>query len=172
MLRVDDEELDVVRDGEGPRQAEYVLRSPWEVNKMNDVSTELPEFVFNMLIDQVFDFYGVDNNCFCIGMNGTRMVIEAVEDENDGYRSCLGCFRTSEVSKIFFRNPIARVKLTNYHRSGNEFGYGDVDAWQLVDVESGHVWLTVGTDHGDGYYPNFVFHYSVDESKTVECDDE
>jgi hypothetical protein len=38
--------------------------------------------------------------------------------------------------------------------------------WVLLDVDTGHVWLQVGTDHGDDYYPCYTFDYRIPGKKT------
>ena len=100
--------------------------------------------------NEEFDFYGVCNNEFKLG----DTVYEAVEDPDDGYRSYLGSIEVKNSDGIFFGMPLARVKAVavSDHR--------DLDGWEFVDVTDGHVWLRVGTDCGDSYYPYFVFEYS------------
>jgi hypothetical protein len=92
----------------------------------------------------------VDNNCFKLD----SVVYEAVEDEEDGYRSCLGCVETRDVeSKIFFRTPVARVVIEN----ANE---GSFEGYKLTDLHDGHEWLRFGTDNSDDWYPSFTFDYT------------
>lgn len=147
------------------------------------VPNRFADDIFKTLVNCEFDFYGVDGNCFCIGVNGARMVLEAVEDPSDGYRSYFSCFRTEEVGKIFFRAPIARVKLlagglstrTYSDRCADEPVSGaelheaqqNFSGWILKDVATGHTWLTVGTDYGDDYYPCFTFRYQPDTKNTL-----
>lgn len=52
-------------------------------------------------------FYGVDGYRFKIGRN----VFEAVEDESDGYRSCMAEVKAGEQNPkdIFFKRAIAKV---------------------------------------------------------------
>jgi hypothetical protein len=110
------------------------------------------------------DFYGVDSNSFCVGIGQSKIVLEAVEDPSDGYRSYFGCFRTSEVGKIFFRSPLASVKMreiSHVHKiNGKISRERQLSGWELVDLSDGHVWLQVGTDFSDDYYPRFVFKYN------------
>ena len=143
----------------------------------DEVADKFPDAMLTSMLDGVYDFYGVDDTSFCIGVNGARMVLEALEDPDDGYRSYFGCFRTSEVGKVFFGRPIARVKWQEGGKSFRKMfmddddagGCADLDAkdesftgWVLKDVDTGHVWLTVGTDYGDDYYPCFTFRYTPD----------
>ena len=128
---------------------------------IDNVPNRFPDSVLRSLLDQEYDFYGVDNNSFCIGSGGSRMALEAVENPDDGYRSYFGCFATSEVGKIFFGSPVARVEFKD---SDN----GNFAGWVLVDVDTGHVWLRVGTDHADDYYPCFVFEYTPDINKEIK----
>lgn len=160
---------------------------------IESIADRFPQSIFDGLIGGTYDFYGVDGNCFCIGVNGTRVALEAVEDESDGYRSYFGCFRTSTVGKIFFGQPIARVQLRNGGLSSRTYAYDEnrwdsdgnelppspavfsrmrenFTGWELTDPDTGHVWLTVGTDHGDDYYPCFTFRYTPDPDKRIEED--
>ena len=113
----------------------------------------MPDFIeFEDLVDKEMDFYGVDGNCFKLD----ETVYEAIEDEEDGYRSMLGCVEINEVakeSKIFFRMPVARVVIENANGSGFE-GY------RLTDLHDGHEWLQFGTDASDSYYPYFLLDYT------------
>jgi len=104
---------------------------------------------FESLVGQEFGFYGVDNNAFKIG----RFVFEALEDEDDGYRSYLGSVEVKDPEGlIFFGRSVAKVRL-------EEYSFGDFEGYRLVDVVGGHVWLKFGTDHAYDYYPCFIFEY-------------
>ena len=164
---------------------------------LDSVTHKFDDDIFASLVGGVYDFYGVDGTCFCIGVNGTRMVLEAVENPDDGYRSFLACFRTPEVGKIFFGTPVATVRLlagglssrTTCFCATCEAGEAVPTAeskvcsslleerrknfvgWVLQDVDSGHTWLTVGTDHGDDYYPCFTFDYTPDTTQILRQED-
>lgn len=105
-----------------------------------------------------WDFYGVDGNTFCLGKGDTKIALEAIEDENDGYRSYFGCFSVSSLDKIFFGVPLARVRARETMTGS---GYDKFEGWELVDVKSDHVWLRVGTNNTDDYYPFFTFDYMI-----------
>lgn len=93
-------------------------------------------------------FYGVDNTLFKLG----DRVFEAVEDESDGYRSYLQSVEARPDAKgIFAPAPFAEVRVRETDR-------GSFDGYELYD-RSGHVWLTIGTNNSDDYYPSFVFTY-------------
>lgn len=118
------------------------------------------ESFFKTLIGGTYEFYGVDNNTFCIGFNGARIVLEAMENESDGYRSYFDTFEIKPVGKIFFGKSIANVSLET--RNDKDF-----TGWHLRDVDTNHIWLTVGTDSFDEYYPMFVFEYSPDKTRKL-----
>lgn len=104
------------------------------------------------LVGTWHNLYGVDNNFFKLG----KKVYEANEDESDGYRSYLGSIKLSDKkSLIFFKQPIAKVKIVEVN--GNPF-----DGYHFVD-SSGHIWLEIGTDGNDDYYPWFVFKWNPKE---------
>ncbi len=94
-------------------------------------------------------FYGVDFNRFKLG----NAVFEAIEDPCDDYRSCLGCIKRNDNDGIFFDKSIAMVRVMERRN-------GDFEGYELVDAVDGHVWLRVGTDTYDEYYPTFVFSYT------------
>jgi hypothetical protein len=165
--------------------AEYSCNSDEVVNRF-------PEKLFDSLVGGTYDFYGVDGNTFCIGVNGARMALEAVEDRSDGYRSYFGCFTTSEMGKIFFTQPVARVQLMEGGLSERIYSCGctnrydkrqancneclrmakdNFSGWVLRDVDTDHEWLTIGTDHGDDYYPCFTFRYTPDKSQAINLDE-
>jgi hypothetical protein len=103
---------------------------------------------FDELVGKKLPFYGVDNYSFKIGED----VFEALEDESDGYRSCLGSVEVKDAEGlIFFETPIVQVTL-----SAKDDGY--FEGHVLTD-QNGHEWLHIGTENYDDYYPSFVFRY-------------
>ena len=112
-----------------------------------------------MLENKEFYFYGTHNNCFKID----DMILEVLEDPEDGYRSSLGCVRhvLDLTENRFFKKPLAKIILKSY-LGGSEYTNG----WELVDIETGHQWLLFGTANCDDYYPYFIFRYLPDQSQT------
>ena len=112
---------------------------------------------FEELVGHVVDFYGVDNNRLCIGIDGKRYAYEVIEDECDGYRSMMKELVSVPLKgNIFFRQPIAKVLVMEDT---------DYDGYKLVDAANEHVWLRMGTDNYDDYYPCFKFDYEPDGSE-------
>lgn len=102
---------------------------------------------------QTFEFYGVDNTRFKLN----EIVYQALEDEDDGYRSHLGSVEVVQSSKdVFYRSPLAKVRV---EKAPDRENY-EQEMWRLVDVKDGHTWLVIGTENTDDYYPWFVFDYS------------
>ncbi len=124
---------------------------------------------FDELLGQMVDFYGVDNGRFRLGMAGQLVTFEAVEDENDGYRSMMSEVRLVpdvEAAGIFFATPIASVVVTDATMpTDHESGRHSFDGYALRDATTGHVWLTLGTDNDDDYYPCFTFDYQPSGEK-------
>jgi hypothetical protein len=112
------------------------------------------------------DFYGVDSHCFKLN----NYVFEAVEDPDDGYRSCMAEIQMKDNidNLIFFGTPIGRVRVEECSRETN---YADgircLDGYKLVDIEDGHVWLRFGTDESESYYPSFFFNYQTKNEKMI-----
>lgn len=106
--------------------------------------------------DEMLVFYGVWDNQFKLN----DKVFEALEDPDDGYRSYLGTIAVVETESIFFPNPLAAVKVVKLE-DVEPIGNKDepTDGYAIVDVFDGHIWLKVGTEYGDSYYPCFIFQY-------------
>ena len=106
---------------------------------------------FDELVGQEFDFSGVDGHTFKLG----DTVFEALENEDDGYRSYMDSVEVKDpTGLIFFGRPLARVKLESINEKDVFSGY------RLVDIADDHVWLRLGTDNLDDYYPAFIFEYA------------
>jgi hypothetical protein len=106
-----------------------------------------------------FQFYGVCGTCYKLD----DTVWEAKEDESDGYRSYLDSVQLrEETGNLTFQSrSLGTVNVVPSH---------GIDGWDIVDVEDGHVWLTIGTDHSDNYYPSFVFQYNPRDSRFYNTD--
>lgn len=123
----------------------------------NDVYNGQYKF-FETLVGFEYEFYGVDNNTFCIGIEGKKIAFEAIEDENDGYRSYLDTIEISMKGNIFFHSRLAIVVLEVAPERSEPYE-SKFSGWQLRDVDDHHIWLRVGTDNTDDYYPYFTFDY-------------
>ena len=117
------------------------------------------------LVGREFYFFGVDNNQFRLWdvVQEDLLTLEAVEDPDDGFRSCLeGLVRVEDKEGIFFDTPIALVRIVDAEEA-LEFPdntHESLEGFRLVDVADGHVWLEVGTADTSDYYPYFVFTYN------------
>lgn len=103
---------------------------------------------FEDLVGQTVSFFGVNCNCFKLG----NQVFEAIEDEDNGYRSYLQSVEVAQGNIVFPQHKLARVRV-------EEFCDGYFDGYRLVGVTDGHEWLRFGTDNIDDYYPGFIFYY-------------
>ena len=122
--------------------------------------------LMEMLVGKTFYFYGIFNNLFKID----DMVLEAIEDPNDGYRSHLGaiCHNKSNKAK-FHKRPLGEVVLEEFDGNLNDLeleAYGsEFNGYILRDIDNNHIWLVFGTDNVDDYYPCFKFWYNPDETQ-------
>jgi hypothetical protein len=118
--------------------------------------TENPSAFFDSLVGTEVDFYGVCDGFFKIGRGGDAWTFEAVQDEDDGYRSLLECVRLggNAHNLTFFASPLERCRLEVAGQPS------DFEGYQLVGVDSGNVWLLVGTSRNDELYPCFIFEYT------------
>lgn len=129
------------------------------------MSAEMAVFDDMAVDGEFFDFFGVDGNAFKVG----GAALEAVEDPDDGYRSCLKELRTAPDGSIFFRSPVARVcvRVVSQTCDRSAGHYYSFRGWELVDADE-HRWLRVGTIDYDDYYPCFTFEYSPRKSPAPE----
>lgn len=112
---------------------------------------------FDSLVGKTFQFFGIDCNAFKLN----SIVYEALEDEDDGYRSYLGSIELKDDHDYkFLRRPLGRVRIEREDE-------GRFDGYRFIDVVTNHTWLTIGTDDTDDYYPYFIFNYTPDESQTL-----
>ena len=75
----------------------------------------------------------------------------AIEDPNDGYRSCMEEIKVSD-TPIINNFPGQRVVAT----MRPDEKYANNDILDLIDVVTGKVVLSIGTDNYDDYYPCWV----------------
>lgn len=97
---------------------------------------------------KTFKFYGICGNLYKLD----DKVWEAIENPSDGYRSFLESveLRKDDTNYTFSHSPLATVRIESA---------SDIDGWRLFDVEDNHLWLEIGTDTRDSYYPCFIFAY-------------
>jgi len=84
---------------------------------------------------------------------------QAVEDDMDGYRSMLDyvVYADDALQKKFICNKnLAKVVLE--HIDNTEEG-GTFSGYVLKDIEDGHVWLEIGTNYMDEWYPCVIFNH-------------
>jgi len=120
------------------------------------------------LIGKEFFFYGVFQNQFKID----DLILEALEDPNDGYRSTLGLIQhTTKTNgyKHFHKKPIAYVEVEEISgdlKGFNDYVYSDFEGFALRDTRTNTYILAVGTSDVGDYYPAFVFNYNPDKNQT------
>ena len=100
-------------------------------------------------------YEGADEVDFMFKFQG--IVWKALVNEHDGYRSMLEQIAYAEnPNKFITIDNLAKVKVRRICDNEKEFFNG----WELVDVNNNHVWLQVGTDHTDEWYPYVVFRHA------------
>jgi hypothetical protein len=146
--------------GRGRRRERNIYEEPPVLDKLlahfTDGSNE-------EVLPLTYGLYGVDVNCFKLSYGGETMIFEALEDPEDGYRSCLKCVERPGIARehgLVF--PNAHVALVSIRKVSD----GYFDGWEFFNGD--HVWLKVGTDNCDDYYPYFVFQYEPDRNYTVD----
>jgi hypothetical protein len=116
------------------------------------------KMLFDEVVGKTFKFYGVHDTFFKIG----RYIFEAIEDENDGYRSYLDSVETrSDENLVFLGRSFATV-IVEAVEDGPYF-----NGFVLRDSTDGHIWLKFGTDNADDYYPCFIFEYQTKKEEAA-----
>ena len=157
---LDDDSEDLSRPAKKPRTEEEkaVDQLLATTTLPADVQPELLDIMASAPPGVGFDFYGVDDTRFKLG----DQVFEAICDPHDGYRSYLKSIEVCPGARVtFFATPVATVRVTWVHSKGNSYTWEgrQFTGFLLEDVEDGHVWLAVGTDYTQDYYPSFTFTY-------------
>ena len=106
---------------------------------------------FDDLVECKAKFYGINKNSFKLG----SIICTAFKDASDSYRSSLDTIEISEEDSEEFRFSEKSLALVII-KERNDHSFSGYD---LIDSVTGKIWLTVGTDHTDSYYPSFVFDY-------------
>ena len=84
---------------------------------------------------------------------------KALEDDMDGYRSMLDyvLYADSDMQKKFIGTKnLANVVLENIDNTDDG---GFFAGYVLKDIEDGHIWLRIGTNYMDEWYPCTVFQH-------------
>tara|TARA_Y100000310_G_C20519272_1_gene732827 strand:- start:264 stop:641 length:378 start_codon:yes stop_codon:yes gene_type:complete len=106
---------------------------------------------WSSLVGMSGTYEGADSQEFLFKFDG--IVWEAIADEMDGYRSCLEYVVYGGDKNLIEYTNLARVTIEK--SDCKEFvGY------ILKDSSDNHVWLEVGTNYTDDWYPYFVFKHN------------
>ena len=84
-------------------------------------------------------------------------IYEAIEDPDDGYRSCLAELIENPEGEV--TNKFPEVTVLGKMKDKHNDGYTD-EIIQFIDTITTKVVLEIGTEHVDDYYPNCVLYYS------------
>lgn len=95
-------------------------------------------------------------NCSVLRFCLDGVVYVAIEDPNDGYRSCMRQLKTSR-KKI--KNSFPAVSVIGIYKTESSWGNSS-DILILYNCSNGQKILEVGTENTDDYYPSFVAHFN------------
>ncbi len=105
------------------------------------------------------DYY---EDCECVSFVLDGVTYTAIEDPEDGYRSCMseiGISKNDVVKNIF---PPVEVLV----REMSDDDYEENEAIEFIDTQNGKIILTVGTKNINDYYPYFVSEF-VPENMSI-----
>lgn len=117
---------------------------------------------FHNLVGLKGIYEGADEQSFAFKFDD--ILWQAAEDEMDGYRSMLDyvVYADSEIeSKFISHENLAHVVLENIDNT-EDGGY--FAGYVLKDTTDGHIWLRIGTDYTDEWYPYIVFQHIPKEN--------
>ena len=100
------------------------------------------------------NYWGEKPNTFAFRL-GDKFFL-AAENPEDGYRSSLDYI--IEIDELPDSSEIINrpVKAYFINKRDNDSYYECCEILKIEDIETGHIWLEVGTDNTDDYYPWFV----------------
>jgi len=98
----------------------------------------------------------IDASAIRFRLDGVAYTV--VEDPDDGYRTTMGEMFVSDGADM--KNVFAPVWVAGRWQEKGEHDDGDPDVIELVDIWTGKVVISVGTDYGDEYYPSFVSYFA------------
>lgn len=81
------------------------------------------------------------------------IVYAAIEDPDDGYRSCMRDLKIDDGAVM--QSVFPAIEVVGTYRTKSEWS-GQDDVLELIDAVTGKVVLEVGTSNCDDYYPSFV----------------
>ena len=96
------------------------------------------------------DYCGGTSTVNCCKFKLDGKVHVAVEDPEDGYRSCLGKIFIAKNNNL--NNEFREVEVCGHINVSNR----SKDLIEFIDTTTGLTVLEVGTDHTDDYYPCYV----------------
>ena len=102
---------------------------------------------------EIEGFLGCIENCSVCRFRLDGVVYVAVEDPEDGYRSCMRNLSTADPDSM--KNVFQSIEVVGTMKADGPFSVGN-DVLQLIDAVTGKVVLSVGTENADDYYPCFV----------------
>lgn len=100
------------------------------------------------------------DNCNYVKFKLDGVTYMAVEDPDDGYRSCCRDLEiVNEECKISLPNILVECKMRDdFHDS--ILGTEENDILEFYDVGNNQMFMAVGTGNTNDYYPYFVFEYT------------
>lgn len=99
--------------------------------------------------------YHSDSSANCIRFRLDGVLYCAEEDENDGYRSCLGTIWV-EADPNTIQNVFKRRRVYCQHHL--DFNH---DIVRIYDRATEKLLIEFGTDNTDDYYPSFVGNFNA-----------
>lgn len=93
------------------------------------------------------------NNSFYVKFTLDGITYMAIEDPEDGYRSCM-----EEIKEVKSKchTPLPDIKVLISHNEGD---YQDKDIMEMRDAINGKMVLQLGTENVGDWYPQFVYCY-------------
>ena len=139
----------------------YIRRSNECSHKIKEAIPSIVDIGF--FIGKEFTLYGVglhhveDAQAISINLDGN--IYTAIEDPNDGYRSCLSMIVVNDrTARIDASIPGVKLKAIKGDNS-TEWSSSNNDTVVFKDSISNMTVIEIGTNNTDDYYPSFVHYY-------------
>lgn len=111
-------------------------------------------------MDYVDEYNWKNSNCQYVKFTLDGINYVAVEDPEDGYRSCCGVFQTDLTPPKFSFDPI---EVICSFKPDDTKWYDKNDILVITDAVTNKIILEIGTRNWDNWYPCFHFEYHPED---------
>ncbi len=127
---------------------------------MDDLKSLIGEHTLDRPAMTITSPFNADASGIAFFLDGTVYLV--IENPDDGYRSHMGVIFSAKASAyelgISDYENINRQVVCRHIEKDKDY---NCDILEVIDVKTGHLWLRVGTQNTDDYYPWFLTEWNA-----------